>query len=92
MTFSGSKGLAFHTNDILHVLNAVDDNWWQARLVVNGVEDPNETGVIPSKLRVEKKERAKQKRVNFNGGKDSRVCFVEPNGSNVKRKICRILF
>lgn len=77
MTFSGSKGLAFHKNDILHVLNAVDDNWWSAALVVDGNEDQNERGIIPSKMRVEKKERVKQKRVNFNGGSKSRVSFLD---------------
>ena len=83
MTFSGSKGLAFHKNDILHVLNAVDDNWWSAVLVIDGNEDPNERGIIPSKMRVEKKERVKQKRVNFNGGSKSRVSFLDEQFENV---------
>ncbi|CAF3924884.1 unnamed protein product, partial [Rotaria sp. Silwood2] len=56
-------GLTFRTGDILHVINAVDDSWWQAKRVTDGRE---ETGIIPSKSRVEKKERARQKRVNFN--------------------------
>ena len=73
LNFSGNNGITFHTNDILHVINAADDNWWQARRVIDGQEDPDEIGIIPSKSRVEKKERVRQKRVNFNPEKDSRV-------------------
>ncbi|CAF1354687.1 unnamed protein product [Rotaria sordida] len=60
----GSPGIAFRAGDILHVINAADDSWWQAKRVIDGREE--ETGIIPSKSRVEKKERARQKRVNFN--------------------------
>ncbi|XP_062833608.1 disks large homolog 1 isoform X6 [Anolis carolinensis] len=60
-----SQGLNFRFGDILHVLNASDDEWWQARLVVPGGEG-EEVGVIPSKRRVEKKERARLKTVKFN--------------------------
>ncbi|XP_035988812.1 disks large homolog 1 isoform X12 [Fundulus heteroclitus] len=54
-----SQGLNFRFGDILHVVNASDDEWWQARLL-------EEVGVIPSKRRVEKKERARLKTVKFN--------------------------
>ena len=37
--------------------------------------EEEELGIIPSKTRVEKKERARQKRVNFNQGSNSRVCI-----------------
>ncbi|XP_042315581.1 disks large homolog 1 isoform X2 [Sceloporus undulatus] len=60
-----SQGLNFGFGDILHVLNASDDEWWQARLVMPGGES-EEVGVIPSKRRVEKKERARLKTVKFN--------------------------
>jgi hypothetical protein len=70
----GGPGLAFRTGDILDVINATDDSWWQAKRVTNG-QDEEEVGIIPSKSRVEKKERARQKRVNFNQGSSSRVCF-----------------
>ena len=34
-----SRGLAFNYGDILHVTNASDDEWWQARKVLpNGEE------------------------------------------------------
>uniref|UniRef100_A0AAY4B7Q3 Disks large homolog 1 n=1 Tax=Denticeps clupeoides TaxID=299321 RepID=A0AAY4B7Q3_9TELE len=60
-----SQGLNFKFGDILHVLNASDDEWWQARQVtVDG--EVEEVGVIPSKRRVEKKERARLKTVKFN--------------------------
>lgn len=63
-SFPGGPGISFRTGDILHITNAVDDSWWQAKRVVDGKEE--ETGIIPSKSRVEKKERARLKRVNFN--------------------------
>ncbi|XP_029326350.1 disks large homolog 1 isoform X13 [Mus caroli] len=60
-----SQGLNFSFGDILHVINASDDEWWQARQVTpDGERD--EVGVIPSKRRVEKKERARLKTVKFN--------------------------
>uniref|UniRef100_A0A8D3E319 Discs large homolog 1-like protein n=1 Tax=Scophthalmus maximus TaxID=52904 RepID=A0A8D3E319_SCOMX len=60
-----SQGLNFKFGDILHVVNASDDEWWQARqLTAQG--DVEEVGVIPSKRRVEKKERARLKTVKFN--------------------------
>uniref|UniRef100_A0A8C9RM99 Discs, large homolog 2 (Drosophila) n=1 Tax=Scleropages formosus TaxID=113540 RepID=A0A8C9RM99_SCLFO len=60
-----SQGLSFRYGDILHVINASDDEWWQARRVtLDG--DSEEMGVIPSKRRVERKERARLKTVKFN--------------------------
>uniref|UniRef100_A0A3P9A841 Disks large homolog 1 n=1 Tax=Esox lucius TaxID=8010 RepID=A0A3P9A841_ESOLU len=60
-----SQGLNFKFGDILHVVNASDDEWWQARQVTLEGE-AEEVGVIPSKRRVEKKERARLKTVKFN--------------------------
>uniref|UniRef100_A0A672M2H8 Disks large homolog 1 n=1 Tax=Sinocyclocheilus grahami TaxID=75366 RepID=A0A672M2H8_SINGR len=60
-----SQGLNFHFGDILHVLNASDEEWWQARHVTPDGE-MEEMGVIPSKKRVERKERARLKTVKFN--------------------------
>ncbi|XP_062384472.1 discs large homolog 1-like protein isoform X3 [Sardina pilchardus] len=60
-----SQGLNFKFGDILHVVNASDDEWWQARQVTLDGE-VEELGVIPSKRRVEKKERARLKTVKFN--------------------------
>lgn len=58
------KGLPFHYGDILHVINASDDEWWQAKRVnVDGGEE--DLGIVPSKKRVERKEKARQRRVNF---------------------------
>ncbi|XP_069367485.1 discs large homolog 1-like protein isoform X6 [Paralichthys olivaceus] len=60
-----SQGLNFKFGDILHVVNASDDEWWQARqLTAQG--EVEEVGVIPSKRRVDKKERARLKTVKFN--------------------------
>ncbi|XP_041948719.1 disks large homolog 2 isoform X16 [Alosa sapidissima] len=60
-----SQGLSFRYGDILHVINASDDEWWQARRVTPD-GDSEEMGVIPSRRRVERKERARLKTVKFN--------------------------
>ncbi|XP_047225231.1 disks large homolog 1-like isoform X9 [Girardinichthys multiradiatus] len=75
-----SQGLNFKFGDILHVVNASDDEWWQARhLTPQG--ELEEVGVIPSKRRVEKKERARLKTVKFNAKSKDRGQSV-----NDKRK------
>ncbi|XP_072285360.1 disks large homolog 3-like isoform X2 [Pyxicephalus adspersus] len=61
-----SQGLSFSYGDILHVINASDDEWWQAKLVTPHGEN-EQIGVIPSKKRVQKKERARLKTVKFHG-------------------------
>ncbi|XP_046716972.1 disks large homolog 2 isoform X14 [Silurus meridionalis] len=74
-----SQGLSFRYGDILHVINASDDEWWQARRVTPD-GDSEEMGVIPSKRRVERKERARLKTVKFNakpGSIDSKGSFSE---------------
>ncbi|XP_036403991.1 disks large homolog 3 isoform X2 [Megalops cyprinoides] len=77
-----SQGLSFSYGDILHVINASDDEWWQARLVTPHGES-EQIGVIPSKKRVEKKERARLKTVKFH----ARTGMIESNRSvKVKRK------
>jgi len=58
------RGLAFSYGDILHVVNASDEDWWQARRVEGGV-DSREFGIIASKSRVERRERARLKQVKF---------------------------
>ncbi|XP_041863443.1 disks large homolog 2 isoform X4 [Melanotaenia boesemani] len=79
-----SQGLSFKYGDILHVINASDDEWWQARRVTpHG--DSEEMGVIPSKRRVERKERARLKTVKFNakpGSFDSKGPFTDKHKKN----------
>ncbi|XP_078122924.1 disks large homolog 2 isoform X5 [Sander vitreus] len=79
-----SQGLSFRYGDILHVINASDDEWWQARRVTpHG--DSEEMGVIPSKRRVERKERARLKTVKFNakpGLFDSKGSFYDKRKKN----------
>lgn len=61
-----SRGLAFHYGDILHVTNASDDEWWQARRVLwSG--DQEGLGIVPSKKRWERKQRARDRTVKFQG-------------------------
>ncbi|XP_062261423.1 disks large homolog 2 isoform X2 [Platichthys flesus] len=79
-----SQGLSFRYGDILHVINASDDEWWQARRVTpHG--DSEEMGVIPSKRRVDRKERARLKTVKFNakpGSFDSKGSFNDKRKKN----------
>ncbi|KAI0980722.1 hypothetical protein GJ496_005684 [Pomphorhynchus laevis] len=58
-------GLAFRKNDILHVTNAADDDWWQAKKIDPSTGIEEDMGIIPSKRRVEKKERSRARKVNF---------------------------
>ncbi|XP_071272594.1 disks large homolog 2-like isoform X21 [Salvelinus alpinus] len=78
-----SQGLSFRYGDILHVINASDDEWWQARRATPD-GDSEEMGVIPSKRRVERKERARLKTVKFNAkpGIDSKGSFNDKRKNN----------
>uniref|UniRef100_A0A671N817 Disks large homolog 2 n=1 Tax=Sinocyclocheilus anshuiensis TaxID=1608454 RepID=A0A671N817_9TELE len=79
-----SQGLSFRYGDILHVINASDDEWWQARRVMlEG--DSEEMGVIPSKRRVERKERARLKTVKFNSPLFA-PCFLSAQSFSEKRR------
>ncbi|XP_047225237.1 disks large homolog 1-like isoform X15 [Girardinichthys multiradiatus] len=77
-----SQGLNFKFGDILHVVNASDDEWWQARhLTPQG--ELEEVGVIPSKRRVEKKERARLKTVKFNAKSKDRGSVNDKRKKNL---------
>lgn len=45
-----SQALSFHFGDVLHVIDASDEEWWQARRV-HPDGDSDEIGFIPSKRR-----------------------------------------
>lgn len=45
-----SRGLPFKLGDILHVVNASDDEWWQATKILPGGEEEG-MGIVPSKRR-----------------------------------------
>ena len=55
-----SRGLSFRFGDILHVTNASDEDWWQARRVLPQGEE-GEMGLVPSRSRWEKKVRARHR-------------------------------
>uniref|UniRef100_H2ZDM2 Uncharacterized protein n=1 Tax=Ciona savignyi TaxID=51511 RepID=H2ZDM2_CIOSA len=76
-----NTGLSFRYGDILHVINASDDEWWQARRV----GDSEEFGVVPAKQRVERKERARLKQVKFSQLRPSLIDTKE-SLNQVKRK------
>lgn len=81
-----SKGLAFKYGDILHVTNASDDEWWQARYVTPDGEEEG-MGIIPSKKRVDRKERARLKNVKFTGKTSEKTNGnVQHMNSNEKKK------
>ena len=61
-----SRGLPFQFGDILHVTNASDDEWWQARRVLPSGNEEG-IGIIPSKKRWERKQRARDRTVKFQG-------------------------
>ena len=45
------KGLSFKHGDVLHVTNAGDEEWWQARMLVGDLIEQG-VGIIPSKTRL----------------------------------------
>ncbi|KAM4044683.1 disks large homolog 2 isoform 5-T5 [Anomaloglossus baeobatrachus] len=82
-----SQGLSFKYGEILHVINASDDEWWQARRVLQD-GDSEEMGVIPSKRRVERKERARLKTVKFN----AKPGVIDAKGSFNDRRKKNLIF
>lgn len=65
-----SRGLPFKFGDILYVNNASDDEWWQAKRYFSQPVEKELLlpGIIPSKKRVEKKEKSRLKSVKFTPG------------------------
>ena len=66
-----SRGLSFRFGDILHVTNASDEEWWQARKVLKENSE-GELGLVPSKTRWERKQRARQRSIGWKAGTDDR--------------------
>ncbi|XP_041034666.1 disks large homolog 4-like [Carcharodon carcharias] len=82
-----SQALSFRFGDILHVIDASDEEWWQARKVHSDGES-EEIGFIPSKRRVERKEwprlKSKEREIpglgdggGSQGSRDERVLSYE---------------
>lgn len=65
-----SRGLGFAYGDILHVTNASDEEWWQARKVLPNGEEAG-LGIVPSKVRWERKMGKKSRRLVFHGSRSS---------------------
>ncbi|ESO08051.1 hypothetical protein HELRODRAFT_75327 [Helobdella robusta] len=93
------RGLPFRYGDILHVVNASDDEWWQARCIsgscgsssVDGLfgTAADSYGIIPSKRRIERKERSRLKNVKFQnkGGYEKEKVFISTStSSSLSRK------
>lgn len=64
-----NRGLAFKYGDILHVTNASDDEWWSG-VILSPAERAGNLGTIPSRQRVERKEKSRLKNVKFSGKKE----------------------
>lgn len=79
-----SRGLSFRHGDVLHVINASDDEWWQARRVLGEGEEEG-LGIVPSKRRWERKMRARDRSVKFQGQTTS-------NGDKVQNSNKKKLF
>jgi len=78
-----SRGLGFNYGDILHVTNASDDEWWQARKLLPNGEEAG-LGIVPSKQRWERKMKMKNRKLVFGGhGRSStsldRISFIKNN-------------
>ncbi|KAK3095808.1 hypothetical protein FSP39_019465 [Pinctada imbricata] len=81
-----SKGLPFKYGDILHVTNASDDEWWQAKRVTPEGEEEG-MGIIPSKKRVDRRERARLKNVKFTGRTSEKTNGnLQQQAANEKKK------
>jgi len=90
-----SRGLGFNYGDILHVTNASDDEWWQARKLLPNGEEAG-LGIVPSKQRWERKMKMKNRKLVFGGqggghGRSStsldRSTGTLNRGPNAKQKI-----
>lgn len=86
-----SRGLPFYYGDILHVINASDDEWWQARKVLlSGIEE-GMIGLIPSKKRWERKQKARDRSVKFQAQNISGAISADKL-STIERKKKNFLF
>nr|XP_015826542.2 disks large homolog 1 isoform X1 [Nothobranchius furzeri] len=65
-----NQPLPFHFGDILHVSSAGDEEWWPARHLSPPPPNCPEVGLIPSRRRVEKKERSRLKMVRVTRSQD----------------------
>ncbi len=61
-----SRGLHFAFGDIIHVVNASDEDWWQARRI-DQMGNELAAGIIPSRSRWERKARARDRNVRWDG-------------------------
>lgn len=76
-----SRGLAFSFGDVLHVTNASDDQWWQARRL-SPLGQQLGVGIIPACARWERKQRARCKTVGFRGSRSHDMSTLERRKKN----------
>ncbi|XDB60932.1 hypothetical protein AB1E18_014295 [Capra hircus] len=72
-----SQALSFRFGDVLHVIDASDEEWWQARRVHSDSET-DDIGFIPSKRRVERREWSRLKAK----GVSPRLSHTKPQASD----------
>merc|ERR1740123_1907731 len=75
-----SRGLGFNYGDILHVTNASDDEWWQARKLLPNGEEAG-LGIVPSKQRWERKRKMKNRKLVFGGQGRSSTSLDRSSGT-----------
>ncbi|XP_025776056.1 disks large homolog 4 [Puma concolor] len=82
-----SQALSFRFGDVLHVLDASDEEWWQARRV-HPDSEADDIGFIPSKRRVERREWSRLK-AKVGGGASSggggKHCILDVSANAVRR-------
>ena len=85
-------GIGFQKGDILHVINQLDPDWWQARR--DGEEDQTLAGLIPSKNFLSRREAMKHTIAqedrydgSGNGGRSSSFGGQIPNFQKRKKKL-----
>ncbi|KAK4473766.1 hypothetical protein MN116_003105 [Schistosoma mekongi] len=60
------KVFTLRSGDLVYVINTIDPEWWQAQRFDPEINEPTgPVGLIPSRLRLEKKERTRTLHVNF---------------------------
>ncbi|CAH8834488.1 unnamed protein product [Trichobilharzia szidati] len=84
------KVFSLRSGDLVYVINTVDSEWWQAQKFDPATNEPvGPIGLIPSRLRLERKERTRTLHVNFMA-RNSRSMdspSVKSNDAYERRKI-----
>ncbi|CAH8834504.1 unnamed protein product [Trichobilharzia szidati] len=84
------KVFSLRSGDLVYVINTVDSEWWQAQKFDPATNEPvGPIGLIPSRLRLERKERTRTLHVNFMARNSRSVDSpsVKSNDAYERRKV-----